>query len=95
MYSVLNKLSQYTWFLISNNITSYIFCLLLKSLKPFIVSLNHDIPRKIVKIITLSLERELQHSSNRNRNSYNDGVQRNPRQLPQRDNKVSKTKEQK
>ena len=29
-----------------------------------------------------------------NRNSYNDGVQRNPTQLPQRDNKGSKTSQQ-
>ena len=29
-----------------------------------------------------------------NRNSYNDGVQRNPTELPERDNKGSKTNQQ-
>ena len=33
MYSVLNKLSEYTYFYISKNIISYIFCLFLKSPK--------------------------------------------------------------
>ena len=40
MYSVLNKLSEYTYFYLSKNITSYIFCLFSKSLKAFTVSLR-------------------------------------------------------
>ena len=39
MYSVLNTLSEYTYFYLSKNITSYIFCLFLKSPKAFSVSL--------------------------------------------------------
>ena len=38
MYSILNKLSEYTYFYIFNNIT--IFCLFLKLLKAFSVSLS-------------------------------------------------------
>ena len=40
MFSVLNTLSEYTYFYISKSITSYTFCLFLKSSKAFSVSLN-------------------------------------------------------
>ena len=39
MYSVINTLSEYTYFYVSKNITSYIFCLFLKSPKAFSVFL--------------------------------------------------------
>ena len=41
MYSVLNALSEYTYFYISKNITSYTYCLFLKLTKAFSVSLSH------------------------------------------------------
>ena len=40
MYSVLNTLSEYTYFHISKSITSYAFLLVLKSWKAYSISLR-------------------------------------------------------
>ena len=52
MHSVVNTLSQYTYIYISKNITLYTFCLFLKSLKAFSISLNYEEIKKDLQRIT-------------------------------------------
>ena len=53
MYSLLNTLSEYTYFYISKTITFYNFCLYLKSSKGFSVSLSKGISNIYLKVTTI------------------------------------------
>ena len=99
MFSVFNILSEYAYFYISKNITLYIFPIVFEIIESLQCIIKSGHSKKNSKNNIRFYHWNGNHDTalyyqEQNINSYNDGVQRNPTQLPQRDNKVSKTNEQ-